>query len=93
MNFSYDGTERRVYKKDKSSETVYLHDGMNAIVEKTKTGQSTEYIYGATALLAMKTNGALNFVLKDHLGSTRVVVDASGTVVFCESDEAGYDVE
>ncbi len=81
MNFSYDGTERRVYKKDvvgsTTTEILYLHDGMNAIVERNKTGTPTEYIYGPTGIIAIKTTTSMHYVLKDHLGSTRVLVNTT----------------
>jgi RHS repeat-associated protein len=81
MNFSYDGTERRVYKKDivnsVTTEILYLHDGMNAIVERNKTGTPTEYIHGPTGIIAIKTTSSMNYVIKDHLGSTRVMINTT----------------
>lgn len=87
MNFQYDGTERRIYRKEVvsgvTSEALYLHDGMNAIHERTKTGTVTEYVYGPTGIIAYSSASTWKYVIKDHLGSTRAVVD--GTTV------TGYD--
>ncbi|MBX7152055.1 RHS repeat-associated core domain-containing protein [bacterium] len=81
MNMSYDGTERRVYRKDivsgVTTEVLYLHDGMNAIVEKDKNGNSTEYVYGPTGIIFIKTATQTNFVLKDHLGSIRATINTA----------------
>ncbi|HNJ71127.1 MAG TPA: RHS repeat-associated core domain-containing protein, partial [bacterium] len=83
MTFQYDGTERRVYKKDSTSaisrEFLYLYDGLNAVAVKRKGGGTTEYVYGPTGLIASNINGTWYFVLKDHLGSSRVIVDQSGS--------------
>jgi len=38
------------------------------------------YIYGLTGLLAMQKDGVVYYLLKDHLGSTRVLVDETDTV-------------
>jgi hypothetical protein len=74
-------TSRRVYKKDVvnsvTTEILYLHDGMNAIVERNKTGTPTEYIYGPTGIIAIKTPSSMNYVIKDHLGSTRVMINTT----------------
>ncbi|MBX7152060.1 RHS repeat-associated core domain-containing protein [bacterium] len=81
MQMNYDGTERRVYKKDivsgVTTEVLYLHDGMNAIVEKDKNGNSTEYVYGPTGIIFIKTATQTNFVLKDHLGSIRATINTA----------------
>jgi RHS repeat-associated protein len=74
-------TSRRVYKKDVvnsvTTEILYLHDGMNAIVERNKTGTPTEYVYGPTGIIAIKTPSSMNYVIKDHLGSTRVMINTT----------------
>ncbi|MBX7152053.1 hypothetical protein K1X84_10460 [bacterium] len=81
MNMSYDGTERRVYRKDivsgVTTEVLYLHDGMNAIIEKDKNGNSTEYVYGPTGIIFIKTATQTNYVLKDHLGSIRATINTA----------------
>ena len=46
------------------------------------TGSSvTKYYFAGAQRIAMKKDGALNFLLGDHLGSTSLVVDATGNVV------------
>jgi len=40
------------------------------------------YYYAGTQRIAMRTNGTLNFLLGDHLGSTSLVTDAVGNIVF-----------
>jgi RHS repeat-associated protein len=60
-----------------TTEILYLHDGMNAIVERNKTGTPTEYIYGPTGIIAIKTPSSMHYVLKDHLGSTRVMINTT----------------
>ncbi len=49
------------------------------------TTTTQTYIYCPTGLLAVKTNQELTYVIKDHLGSSKILVDASGTI------KAGYD--
>jgi RHS repeat-associated protein len=39
------------------------------------------YVYGPTGLLAVNDNGGWFFLLKDHLGSTRVVLNENNNVV------------
>ena len=46
--------------------------------------KSIEGVLGRHALpqrVAVRENGTLYWLLRDHLGSTAVVVDASGTVI------------
>jgi len=89
VDFQYGGDNRQVLKtfNDQGSVTFtfYLH-GENAypLLEKNRVNSLPEtrvvYIYGLTGLIAMQKNGAVYYVLKDHLGSTRVLVDETGTV-------------
>lgn len=41
----------------------------------------TKYYYAGTQRIAMRTNGTLNYLLGDHLGSTSLTTNASGQVV------------
>jgi RHS repeat-associated protein len=58
---------------------LYLHaGGGQPLLELTRTGDDPAsprlYVRGPDGLLAMKDGGGLRFVLRDHLGSTRVLV-------------------
>jgi len=44
-------------------------------------GVVTKYYYAGAQRIAMRTNGILNFILGDHLGSTSLVTDANGVMV------------
>jgi len=46
-----------------TTEILYLHDGLNAIAERNKTGTPTEYIYGPTGIIAIRTPPVLYFLL------------------------------
>jgi RHS repeat-associated protein len=41
----------------------------------------TKYYYAGSQRIAMRTNGTLNYLLGDHLGSTSLTTNASGQVV------------
>ncbi|KAA0231259.1 RHS repeat-associated core domain-containing protein [candidate division KSB1 bacterium] len=64
---------------------LYLH-GQNdyPLLEKDKTSAAAEnlalYIYGLNGAIAKRAGSTVLFLLKDHLGSTRVVMDANGLV-------------
>ena len=44
-------------------------------------GVVTKYYYAGSQRIAMRTNGTLNYLIGDHLGSTSLTTDASGNVV------------
>ncbi|MGB5592791.1 MAG: RHS repeat-associated core domain-containing protein [Crocosphaera sp.] len=87
--YVYGGKNQRVLKQSwrgNSPNTAKLYiRGMNSypLLEKTRDANNGEsevlYIYGPGGLLAMvKNNQQLYYVLKDHEGSSRVVIDVSG---------------
>ena len=51
------------------------------LTEKTSGNVNRFYVYGPTGLISLIDNGSTYFVLKDHLGSTRVVLNSSSTPV------------
>ncbi|KAA0227047.1 hypothetical protein EDS67_17745 [candidate division KSB1 bacterium] len=64
---------------------LYLH-GQNdyPLLEKDKTSAAAEnlavYVYGLNGAIAKRAGSTVLFLLKDHLGSTRVAMDATGLV-------------
>jgi RHS repeat-associated protein len=92
--FSYNGSRQRVLKttcleadRTNQRKTLYIH-GMNSypLTETSQRGSAC-YIYGLTGLVAMHEDVKLSFFLKDHLGSTRVVLNSTNGV------EAKFDYE
>jgi hypothetical protein len=48
---------------------------------EVKDGLITKYYYAGNQRIALRNNGTLNYLLGDHLGSTSLVMDASGAVI------------
>ena len=90
--FQYGAGGERVLKYDHNSDlslwtkTRYVF-GVNDFPIKTiskshnATDKVTHYVYGPTGLIATKEGSKTHFVLKDHQGSTRLVVDNTNLVV------------
>ncbi|NEN95448.1 MAG: hypothetical protein F6K50_07890 [Moorea sp. SIO3I7] len=88
VTYAYGGKNQRVLKQSwrgNSPNTAKLYiRGMNSypLLEKIRDVNNGEsevlYIYGPGGLLAMVKNQKLYYVLKDHEGSSRVVIDVSG---------------
>lgn len=80
-NLTYGANSQRTLKSDSYSTTAYIH-GMSdfPLMEKVDDGSSEVtklYVYGPTGLIAVNDDDGWFFMLKDHLGSTRVVLDES----------------
>ncbi|MDR7666091.1 RHS repeat-associated core domain-containing protein [Methanosarcina sp. Z-7115] len=90
--FNYGENNQRVYEKYQNSdgstvflEKLYLH-GLSSypLVEKTKingTEKTVCYLYGLNGMLAYLDDGKLYYPLKDHLGSTRLLMDESKNII------------
>ena len=81
VNFEYDGRKERILKTVNGAKTLYLR-GMNdyPLTEKT-TSLNRFYVYGPTGLITVIDNGTNYFILKDHLGSTHVVLDEDDSLI------------
>ena len=76
-NFTYDGDGRRVKGVEGGVTTVYIGN-----YYEWSAGDSTSYYYAGGQRLAMRragysANNGLFWLLSDHLGSTRAVLDGS----------------
>jgi RHS repeat-associated protein len=75
--FVYDGDGRRVKSIFNGTTTTYFVGNHYEV-----TGSMiTKYYYAGSQRIAMRTNGTLNYLLGDHLGSTSLTTNASGQVV------------
>ncbi|MEB2294993.1 MAG: RHS repeat-associated core domain-containing protein [Ignavibacteria bacterium] len=85
----YDAANERVLKQfllyDHTFKTFYFR-GLSdyPLIEKnyefSTLINTILYIYGPTGLVAIKDGSTVNYVLKDHLGSTRMVLNSSNQV-------------
>ncbi|NET24832.1 RHS repeat domain-containing protein [Okeania sp. SIO1I7] len=86
VSFKYDGENQRVLKTSEDSSgnqtatKLYVH-GLNDYPLLEVSDKPIQYIHGIGGLVALIKDGKVYTVLKDHLGSTRVVVDETGTVI------------
>ncbi|NES65147.1 MAG: RHS repeat-associated core domain-containing protein, partial [Okeania sp. SIO2D1] len=86
VSFKYDGENQRVLKTSEDSSgkqtatKLYVH-GLNDYPLLEVSDKPIQYIHGIGGLVALVKDGKVYTVLKDHLGSTRVVVDEAGTVI------------
>jgi RHS repeat-associated protein len=75
--FVYDGDGKRVKSTINGSLITYFVGAHYEVAN----GVVTKYYYAGSQRIAMRTNGTLNYLLGDHLGSTSLTTSATGTVV------------
>jgi len=76
--------DRRIAKSVNGSSTQFVYDGDNVILEFNGTAiPSVRYLQGpgVDQTLAQEGNGQTSWMLTDHLGTVRDLVNNSGTVV------------
>ena len=72
--FVYDGDGKRVKSVFNGTTTTYFVGNHYEV-----TGSTTiKYYYAGSQRIAMRTNGTLNYLLGDHLGSTSLIIDSAG---------------
>ena len=78
MQLRYDGAGRRVVKQWQTGKKLYTHGlSPRPLAERTATGE-TLYVYGLGGPLAVLEGAKTSYVLSDHLGSTRLVLESDG---------------
>ena len=75
--FIYDGDGKRVKSIINSAITTYFVGAHYEVSGSTVT----KYYYAGAQRIAMRSNGTLQFLIGDHLGSTSLTTNASGQVV------------
>jgi hypothetical protein len=79
--YAYDGQGRQVESTD--SGEFYAYFGTETVYENNTTSKTTsDYVYAAGMRLGKISGGTINFYHEDALGSTRLVTDPSGKVLF-----------
>lgn len=80
---SYDGEGKRVKKVTGAESAVFVYSNGRLVEERNSSTNAlvTSYLYAGSQLLATETSTGTNYTVTDHLGSPRVVVNGSGTVV------------
>lgn len=74
----YDPRGRRMVKTTTTGSRTYAYDALGTLVqEQEANGATTEYVYGPTGLLEIQSGTDALRVLRDHLRSTRALVDDS----------------
>jgi RHS repeat-associated protein len=59
-----------------------VYSGPNVIYEKNEdTNQEALHVYGPTGRISKTVSGLTDYYHTDHLGSTRLVTDESGTII------------
>ncbi|MBZ5537620.1 MAG: hypothetical protein LAO31_16810 [Acidobacteriia bacterium] len=85
--YNYDAENRLVSAAGNSGSGAYSYDGDGRRVKKVAGGVTTIFVYDAAGKLTAEysTGGpagtGTSFLTADHLGSTRLVTDASGAVI------------
>jgi RHS repeat-associated protein len=84
---SYDAENRQTSVTVNSQTTTYTYDGDGQRVTKAAPSGTTVYVYDPFGNLAQEygpvTDSGTRYVTSDHLGSTRLVTDASAAQVKC----------
>lgn len=88
VTYTYDGDGKRV-KSDQTSGSTYdrlywYGLGLDTLFESDLSGNLTyEYVFFGGMRIARRTvsSGAVNYYVSDHLGTSRVVTDSSGSIL------------
>jgi RHS repeat-associated protein len=86
VNYTYDGDGKRVQK---SNGTLYWYGmGSDPLVETNASGAMTnEYVYfGGRRIARRDSSGNIYYYFSDHLGSSRVILQAGQTTPCYDSD-------
>ena len=98
--YTYDAENRLVSRTDAGGTTTYAYDGQGALAKKVQGALTTSYVgdvyelKGASVTkyywfsgrrVAMRSSGVLRYLLADHLGSTTVLTNDTGGLLFSKT--------
>jgi RHS repeat-associated protein len=91
VTYVYDGLGRRVQRASSvSGTTKFVYDGADVLRDLDGSGSPIAHYLNGPGIdnkLRQTTSGAVSYFLTDHLGTTRTLTDASGSI----SGNFGYD--
>lgn len=79
VGFTYDHEDRRVKKSIADGPATFYIGEHFQVKADTNTSESTSYIFAGTLRVAKITDGTTLYFHKDHLDSSSVLTDASGS--------------
>ncbi|MEN8130841.1 MAG: RHS repeat-associated core domain-containing protein [Pseudomonadota bacterium] len=84
VTYRYDGEGQLIARKTGGIETTFIPDPLSAnwqpLVMKEESGHRTLLVWDGATPLIMIRDGKAEYLLHDHLGSVRLVVDDQGNV-------------
>jgi hypothetical protein len=93
VQFNYDAANERLLKlatsPTKTETTLYLH-GLSEypLVDNGESVYERLYIYGTTGLIAIREQSSETYLIRDHLGSTRLAIAQDGSAGYVYSYDA-----
>src|SRR5205807_3795689 len=83
-SYAYDGYGRRLVSLEGPTRTFYAYFGTETLYENT-SGTVSDYVYVSGFRIARVTGRTVNYYQTDPLGSTRLVTDSNGNVLFSDN--------
>lgn len=82
IDYDYDASGERVYSGMGNSSKIYINSiTSNPLTIIDSNDNVTHYIYGPKGIVAKRNESLTYFLLKDHLGSTRVVMNENNQAI------------
>ena len=95
VTFTYDSMNRRISKTVGGTSTLFVYDREDVLLDFAGTALDTRYFHGPgidQVLAQEKASTGTQWLLADHLGSTRAVVGNGGAVQLVNYDAYGNPV-
>jgi RHS repeat-associated protein len=82
IDYDYDASGERVYSGMGNSSKIYINSfTSNPLTIIDSNDNVTHYIYGPKGIVAKRNESLTYYLLKDHLGSTRVVMNENNQAI------------